>query len=359
MEKKYIDQPPEGAAGWRRVWEEWRDYPRGTSAKSRVLEPLRSFLKRLLQDDRQRDFNLAMLDLAEDREREIAALREDFVRTTTQLAADVRKLEELLRVAVGRGDALVVALDQKLESTAARVRDMTLPLLPLSTDERSRLRGDLLYRRIEDGMRGSEREVREQLMPYLEYAKRSSPVIDVGCGRGEFLELCRDASVSAKGFDTNERSVAAAKAAGLEVELGGLPACLRDAADASVGMIFASHVVEHLPAETLFDFFSETARVLRPSGFLAIETPNARSIVTSASDFWRDPTHLAPKDEASLVLLAREFDFEIEEIRTVHPHEEGRRLPLPQSRELRDTIARLNDLLFGDQDLRIVFRKPK
>ena len=339
------------------MWQEWLDYPPGDSAKSRSLEPLRSFLKKLLQDDRQRDFNLATIDLLEDREREAATVREDLVRTTTQLAADVRRLEELLRIAVSRNDALLVAVDQKVESTAARVRDVSLPLMELSAEERSNLRGDLLYRRIEDGMRGSQQHVRESLLPYLEYARRSSPVIDVGCGRAEFLRMCREASVPAKGYDTNERSVAGARAAGLDVELGGLPGCLAPVADGSIGMLFASHVVEHLTTDVLFAFFSEAARVLRPGGLLAVETPNAGSVVTSSNDFWRDPTHLGPRHEASLVLLSREFAFEIEEIRTVHPHEEGRKLPLPEAPELRDTIDRLNNLLFGDQDLRVVFRK--
>jgi len=336
------------------VWDEWLEYP----ASSSLLEPLRSFLRKLLRDDRQRDFNLATLDLLDDRERQLAQVEDDLARTTNQLAADVRRLEELLRVAVGRNDALLVALDQKLENTAARVRDVSLPLLTLTAEERGKLRGDLLYRRIEDGMRGGEQNVRESLLPYVEYARRSVGVIDVGCGRGEFLRLCRDASVPAKGYDTNERSVAAAQAAGLDVDLGSLPDCLAAVADASIGMLFASHVVEHLSSEILFAFFAEGARVLRPGGLLAIETPNAASIVTSSNDFWRDPTHLAPKHEASLVLLSREFNFEIEEIRTVHPHEAGRRIPLPDAPELRDTIARLNDLLFGDQDLRVVFRKP-
>jgi len=349
-----ISEPPSGASGWRQVWDEWLEYPSSSS----ILEPLRSFLKKLLRDDRQRDFNLATLDLLEDRERQVAQVSDDLVRTTKQLAADVRHLEELLRVAVGRNDALLVALDQKLENTAARVRDVSLPLLILTADEREKLRGDLLYRRIEDGMRGGQQHVRESLLPYVDYARRSAGVIDVGCGRGEFLRLCREASVPAKGFDTNERSVAAAKAAGLDVDLGGVPGCLASIGDASIGMLFASHVVEHLSPETLFAFFAEGARVLRPGGFLAIETPNAASIVTSSNDFWRDPTHLAPKHEASLVLLSRELNFEIEEIRTVHPHEKGRTIPIPDAPELRDTIARLNDLLFGDQDLRIVFRKP-
>lgn len=357
MTKKYIADPPAGSAGWRRVWLEKLSYPEGSSAKSRLLAPLKRFLEKLLQDDRQRDFNLAMLDLADDRERELATLRDDFVRTADGLARDIRRLEELLRIAVERNDALLVAVDQKVESTAARVRDMTLPLLELPPEERARLRDDVLYRRIEDGLRGSVEQVRESLVPYVGYARRSAPVIDAGCGRGEFLRLCRDAGIEASGFDTNERSVQSAKADGLNVELGAVPSCFATMQDASIGMIFASHVVEHLDPSTLFAFFAEAKRVLKSGGFLALETPNAASIVTSSTDFWRDPTHVAPRHEASLVLLGRELALDVEEIGTIHPHDEGRKLPLPSDESMRPVVERLNEMLFGNQDLRIVFRK--
>ncbi len=119
------------------------------------------------------------------------------------------------------------------------------------------------------------------------------------------------------------------------------------------------HVVEHLPVEALFALFRESARVLREGGLLMIETPNAESIVMSASDFWRDPTHLAPRHAAALTVLAREHGFAIDEVRAVHELPEGVRVPILESDspELQRVIQAMNDRLFAPQDLRLVLRR--
>jgi hypothetical protein len=119
------------------------------------------------------------------------------------------------------------------------------------------------------------------------------------------------------------------------------------------------HVVEHLPTDALFALFRESARVLRAGGLLMIETPNAESVLMSASDFWRDPTHLAPRHPAALTVLGREHGFAIEEIRAVHELPEGTKIPILESdpRELQRVIHAINDRFFAPQDLRLVLRK--
>jgi len=121
----------------------------------------------------------------------------------------------------------------------------------------------------------------------------------------------------------------------------------------------AMHVVEHLPVDALLALFRESARVLRSRGLLMIETPNAESILTSASDFWRDPTHIAPRHPAALAVLAREHGFEIEEVRAVHELPEGAKIAILESDppELQRVIHAVNDRLFAPQDLRLVLRK--
>ncbi|MFZ2491690.1 MAG: methyltransferase domain-containing protein, partial [Thermoanaerobaculia bacterium] len=125
------------------------------------------------------------------------------------------------------------------------------------------------------------------------------------------------------------------------------------------GSIAAIHVVEHLPPEVLFALFREAARVLRAGGMLMIETPNAESILMSASDFWRDPTHLAPRHPAALTVLAREHGFAIEELRAVHEFPEGTRIAAQPTDppELQRVIQAINDRLFAPQDLRLIARK--
>src|SRR5207253_1719068 len=114
-------------------------------------------------------------------------------------------VRELIPVAARRNDALIAALDQKIESNAARLRDVNNPFIERAPEQ---VRNDVLYRRLEDGLRGSEAEVRDAIAPYVELARSHAPLLDVGCGRGELLRACREAGIEARGFDTNERSIA-------------------------------------------------------------------------------------------------------------------------------------------------------
>jgi O-antigen chain-terminating methyltransferase len=313
--------------------------------------------------ERQRNFNLVLLDLVRDARADAEAVRRDLrgdlesvqrdARAADEgLSRDIAKLHELLLVAVRRNDALVAALDQKIETLAVRVRDAVNPTVTSSAS-------DTLYRRLEDALRGPESHVRGDVAPYVRMAAEQQPVLDVGCGRGEFLAACREAGVEARGFDTNERSVADLRARGIVADLAGVPECFASYTDGSVGAILAMHVVEHLPVEVLFALFREASRVLRAGGLLMIETPNAESMVMSASDFWRDPTHLAPRHPAALTVLAREHGFAIDELRAVHDLPEGTRIPIlpTDAPELQRVVHAINDRLFAPQDLRLIARK--
>jgi len=353
--ERYVDGPPVGADGWRDVWSGNLRYRSGGAAAF-----VRRVLRRFIQPDfdQQRDFNLATLDLIRDVRGEIEALRRDLKNDLAAVQTDVRAADEdlarRLPIVAKRNDGLVAALDQKIESVAARLRDVTNPSagsLPVTTAP------DFIYRRLEDYLRGSEAEVRASMADYVERARSAQPVLDVGCGRGEFLTLCRQAGISARGFDTNERSIADLKQRGFDVAMAGVPACFEGIANASIGTVVATHVVEHLPIEILFAFFRESARVLRAGGFLIIETPNAESLLVSGSEFWRDPTHIAPRHPAALTVLAREHGFAIDEIAAVHPFPEGTSIEVSGPPELRRVIEAINARLFAPQDLRLVLKR--
>ena len=360
-DEKFIDSPPEGLEGWRDVWA--RDLRNREelelTAKDRIrLRVLRRAIDIVLEPllARQRDFNLSVLDLLAGIRRDLTDVDRDVKRLSESLSAAEHRIDAKLITGIQRNDALLGAIDQKIETVAVRLRDATNPLVEHVSTE---LRDDLLYRRLEDGLRGSEAQVRDSLDHYVELASAHQPVIDVGCGRGEFLESCRARKVEARGFDTNERSVADLKQRGLAVILGGVPGCFSGIEDGSVGSILASHVVEHLPVETLFELFAQARRVLVSGGLLMIETPNAQSLLVGASEFWRDPTHIAPRHVGSLTRIARELGFSVEEVRTLHPQPDDRKLSVDSSRDrdILDVVDRLNEILFGDQDLRLVLKK--
>ncbi|HUO84470.1 MAG TPA: class I SAM-dependent methyltransferase [Thermoanaerobaculia bacterium] len=364
-----MEPPPGGPEGWREVWT--RDLQVEGSGFRALLYRLR---RRLLDplffplQSRQNNYNLALLEMLDDLREELRGIRADTRALgdaleqvslgVQQVSGEVVHLREKLPVAVQRNDALAIALDQKIEKVAARVRDLTLPLLT-GGELHAATREDFVYRRLEDGLRGSEAEVREAFGFWVETARGHAPVIDLGCGRGEFLLMCREEGIEARGFDLNERSVADLRERGLEVERAGVPECLAGIETGSAGSILAAHLVEHLPAEALIALFAEAARVLRPGGLLMIETPNAESVAVSASEFWRDPTHLAPRHAAALVLVGRELGFAVERIETAHPFSVSHELAIDQGHpaDLQELVRRLNEILFGDQDLRLILRK--
>lgn len=364
MSDRFVDSPPAGADAWREVWESDARYRPPASRFEWLLRMLRPLFRRAIavDTDRQKNFNVAVLDLLGDIRREIVALRNDLKhdigavqmdmrQADEAMATEVARLRDLRSIAAKRNDALIAAIDQKIESVAARLRDLTTPVL--TTDNRQ-LTTDFVYRRLEDALRGQV-----DVEAYVQRAKDNPPVLDIGCGRGEFLEACRQAGIDARGFDINERSVADLQKRGLAATLAGVPECFEGIKHGSIGSVLAMHVVEHLPVDHLFALFAQAARVLRPGGLLMIETPNAESIAVSASDFWRDPTHLAPRHPAALTLLAREHGFSIEEIGAIHPLPEGNAID-PSDDDppsLRRVIDVVNERLFAPQDLRLILRR--
>lgn len=358
---RYVEAPPAGPDAWREVWREDQRFRPRASRQEAILSRLRRLIRRASEpdDERQKNFNLVLLDLLSDLRGDVDAVRRDLRADIDALQRDLagaleaesKRLGELIVTAAMRNDALIAALDQKIETVAVRVRDAVNPAVAQSPD--------VVYRRLEDALRGSEPHVRADVMHYVRLAAGHPPVLDVGCGRGEFLAACRDAGMAAQGVDLNERSVADLRQRGFAVELGGIPECFAPIATASLGSVLAMHVVEHLPVDALLALFRESFRVLRPGGLLMIETPNAESILAAASEFWRDPTHIAPRHPAALTVLAREHGFEIDEVRAVHELPEGAKVAILETDppELQRVIHAVNDRLFAPQDLRLVLRR--
>lgn len=359
-DQRVVSSPPEGIEGWNEVWREDLQFPHQESTgflKSLFFPIFRKLFYSAAREhhDRQRNFNMAVLELAEGLRTDVGSLRNDLA----ELSKEVARVRDLIPIAVRRNDALFSAIDQKIETVSSRLRDLTNQTAEVSRVPPER-KADIVYRRLEDALRGSQAEITGSLRDYLPYIRLQAPVVDLGCGRGEFLSLCKAEGIDAQGFDSNERSVADLQKAGLKAELGRVPDCLDDLEAGSVGTLFASHLVEHILSPDLFALFAGGYRVLRSGGFLIIETPNAESIRMSSSDFWRDPTHLAPRHIASLSVLSREHGFDVEDFRTMHPFSLSSHFKTEASDppSLQALSHELNQLIFGDQDLRLVLRKP-
>lgn len=372
MDDRFVDAPPAGSDAWRELWSEDRLYRPRPSKHEWFLGLWRRITRRAIEPDaeRQKNFNVVLLDLLGDIRNDIGALRADIKNDVAAVQDDVRKADEalardllvvrdLVHIGVKRNDALIAALDQKIETLAVRIRDVVNPAVlggaaPLPRAGDATLKDDVLYRRLEDALRGTP-----DVAPYVALAKDHQPLFDAGCGRGELLVAAREAGIGANGCDTNERSVADLKARGIDVALAGIPECFANIGDGTLGSIAALHVVEHLPVDALFALFREAARTLRSGGLLMIETPNAESLLVGASDFWRDPTHIAPRHPAALTLLGREHGFSIDDVRAVHPLPEGTALTISDDDPpaLRRIVDAVNARVFGPQDLRLILRR--
>jgi SAM-dependent methyltransferase len=154
---------------------------------------------------------------------------------------------------------------------------------------------------------------REVLGHYVPMFEGRGPVLELGCGRGEFLDLLEAAGVRALGVDSDEGMVEKARADGLEVLLGDAVEHLHaDPPPGPYGGVFCAHFVEHLDPEQVTRLLAGVRRVLAPGGRFVAATPNPACYAVLSHDFWRDPTHVRFYDLPLLEFLCRQAGLEVE-----------------------------------------------
>lgn len=174
---------------------------------------------------------------------------------------------------------------------------------------------DAWYLVFEDAFRGTRAEIKQRLQIYLPVLDQTGfgpdhhRMLDLGCGRGEWLETVREAGFNIQGIDLNRRAVEDCRDLGLPVIAGDALAYLREQPSDAFSAITAFHLIEHVPLDTLIGLLDETLRTLRPGGLLIVETPNPRNILVGAGDFYRDPTHRNPVFPDTLAMLAEARGF--------------------------------------------------
>jgi SAM-dependent methyltransferase len=149
------------------------------------------------------------------------------------------------------------------------------------------------YIGFEDIFRGSEDFIRDRFRAYRRLLEQADTVVDVGCGRGELLELVRELGKTGIGVDTDEEMVRRCLAKGLNATHGDALEFLRSQKDSSIGLLFGSQIIEHMSHETVNVFFDLAFQKLKPQGILIAETVNPHSLEALKS-FWVDLTHQHP-----------------------------------------------------------------
>jgi SAM-dependent methyltransferase len=218
---------------------------------------------------------------------------------------------------------------------------------------------DAMYASLEDQFRGTRTDIRQRQAVYLPYVREAkagtarAPVIDIGCGRGEWLELLRDEGFNARGVDLNRIFLDGCRELGLDVCEQDALSFLRQLKRDSVGLVTSFHVIEHLDHKVLISLLDEALRVLRPGGIAIFETPNPLNVVVGSCNFYLDPTHKRPlpPDLSRYLLEARGFSRV--EVLDLHPCREEQMIS-EGARQVRDA---LNHMLHSFQDYAVIGRK--
>jgi SAM-dependent methyltransferase len=277
-----------------------------------------------------------------------------------------RRQESLARRLEG-----LLALRDRVEAVSEEVRAMqgalaaAGPPAPAVASAAVRAAEDAHYVAFENRFRGEREDLRERLAGYVDLFAGLSPVVDLGCGRGEFLELLRERGLAGRGVELNARAAAAARERGLDVVESDLVEFLRGQPAGSLGGVFAAQVVEHLAPAVLQEMLREAHRALRPGGALVLETVNPRSVTGFLEVYLRDLTHRTALHPDTLGFLAAAQGFTDVRIEPRSPVSAADRLQAipaeglpPRAAEvLNENAARLNALLYGPQEYVLLARR--
>jgi O-antigen chain-terminating methyltransferase len=225
---------------------------------------------------------------------------------------------------------------------------------------------ETLYSVFEEVFRGPRSIVRERVRAYLldiEAIRTAGPVLDVGCGRGEFLEVLAEADVPAYGVDLNRAMVEQNRVRGLDVRLEDAFTHLRSVEPGSLRAVAAIHVVEHLTTDQLVELLELASGALGPGGQIIIETPNPENLSVAAHSFYLDPTHRRPVPPQLLGFLIGSVGFTDIEVRRLARDELGRGIPSPKpgepwSEDVAILVDVVNQNLFGPPDYAVLARRP-
>jgi len=235
--------------------------------------------------------------------------------------------------------------------------------------------GAVAYLGFEDQFRGSEEEIRGRQRDYVTFFAGASDVLDIGCGRGEFLALLKQEGITARGLDLNPEMVEVCKERGLDVTNIDARSYLRALPDASLGGIIALQVIEHLEPSYLVETLALAYDKLRPGARMVLETINPACWVAFFESFIRDLTHQKPIHPETLQYLLQANGFANVEIVYRAPIAEGGKLrrvtPRPEHygdatqdpltelvSSFNSNVDRLNGRLFSYQDFAAIATRP-
>lgn len=268
-------------------------------------------------------------------------------------------------------DSVLAKIEHRANSADGRISDLLHQLTSLSKSGKKAAKGqssskevladnhllDKFYVEFENNFRGTKKEITERLETYVPLMKKTvkatggAPILDIGCGRGEFVDLMTKNKLRSIGLDLNEAMVKHIIDNGGEAVEQDALSYLREQKASSLAAITGFHIVEHIPFGDLVELFDECYRTLAPGGIILFETPNPENLVVGAHTFYMDPSHLHPIPPALLEFAVKQRGFSEVEILRLHPRQQPK---APKQNKLIDDIA---TYIYGPRDYAVIGRK--
>ncbi len=216
---------------------------------------------------------------------------------------------------------------------------------------------DPLYVAFEDRFRGSRADIKQRQRVYLDLltsvgaGSPERPIVDVGSGRGELLEMLGEAGLQARGVDLNQAMVSLCTKAGLDVVNDDAVAYLSRLEPATLGAVTGFHIIEHLPFPAMVALIDASLHALAPGGVVIFETPNPANLLVASRWFYLDPTHRNPLPGEMVAMIAEARGLIDIEIRELHP--------MQRRFEAHDHVlaGQLDAIFYGPQDYALIARK--
>jgi SAM-dependent methyltransferase len=358
--------------------------PSTGSAPRRLVYRIRALFGRMLLGP-QETFNAAVVEYINttlDNVEQALVAADDVTRHRESLVARERRMEASMKTILAAQEELRASIGVLQQATHNLTREVArLASAPASAGASSSqpppasagTTPDALdshkYVGFEDHFRGSAEDIRARLADYVPIFAGRRDVLDVGCGRGEFLGLLREQGIGARGIDLNASMVEVCRGKGLDASVGDALGYLRGLPEGALGGLFAAQVIEHLEPSYLTRFLDAAFEKLRPGAPIVLETINPGCWFAFFESYIRDLTHSQPVHPDTLKYLLIATGFQQVEIRFRAPYPEADKLQ-PLEADARQTallahvetlnanVEKINRLLFTYLDYAAVGRRP-
>ncbi|MFQ6083576.1 MAG: class I SAM-dependent methyltransferase [Candidatus Aminicenantia bacterium] len=262
---------------------------------------------------------------------------------------DVKILMKKFLLLEDKLDSLLTTLKKRKKPSPEQVEEILEPLR------------DYKYAGFENRFRGYEEQLIRAQKKYLPYFVNKENVVDLGCGRGEFLQILRDNNIKSYGVDSNDEMIELCLEKGLKCIKGDILEHLSSLRDESLGGIFSAQVIEHLPPKYLMELINKSFFKLKKGCYIVLETVNPTSIFTLVSTYFLDLSHQKPIHPQTLKFLLEITGFEEVEIQFLSPLEKEKLQTLPATDEfstiINQNIDKLNKLLYAPSDYAAIGKK--